>query len=87
MAPELLLLKPEEANMIRNNDHHTPSEARLIDALRRRGPQTIETLSSLSGLSWSQVFLAIDRLSRTGNVSLQRLPSCEYQVSAREAIA
>jgi predicted transcriptional regulator len=72
--------------MLGNNNHYhdSPSEARLIDALRRSGPQTIETLSSLSGLSWSQVFLAIDRLSRTGNVSLQRLSSCEYQVSANE---
>lgn len=70
--------------MIDNNCHQSPSESRLIHALQRRGPQTIETLSSLSGLSWSQVFLAIDRLSRTGNVSLQRLSSCEYQVSANE---
>ena len=64
-----------------------PSEARLIAALRRSGPQTFESLSSLSGLSWSQVFLAIDRLSRAGDVSIQRLPSCQYQVSVRDVAA
>jgi DNA-binding MarR family transcriptional regulator len=73
--------------MISNNCQQSPSEARLIDALRRSGPYTIEALSSVSGLSWSQVFLAIDRLSRTGNVSLQRLSSCEYQVSANDGVA
>lgn len=76
--------------MIEHN-HERPSEHssddRLLDALRRSGPQTIETLSSLSGLSWGQVFIAIDRLSRSGQVSLQRLHVCEYQVSLIQAAA
>jgi predicted transcriptional regulator len=59
------------------------SEDSLLEMLRRRGPQTMETLSLISGLSWNQVFSAIDRLSRQGSVSLQRRPPCEYQVSAR----
>jgi len=63
------------------------SDHQLLEALRRSGPQTIEALSSVSGLSWGQVFLAIDRLSRTGNVSLRRLPSCHYQVSLSGALA
>jgi hypothetical protein len=72
-----------------NHDSHlrSSSDDLLIDALRRGGPQTIEGLSSLSGLSWVQVFLAIDRLSRTGTVSLQRLPSRHYQVSVKEVAA
>jgi hypothetical protein len=75
--------------MIEKPDRHqeSPSEARLVAALRRSGPQTLEALSSLSGLSFSQVFLAIDRLSRRGSVSLQRLPSYQYQVSARDVTA
>ena len=56
----------------------------LLEALRN-GPQTIDTLSLLSGLSWSQVFNAIDRLSRSGHISLQRLPVCEYQVSLNQS--
>jgi DNA-binding GntR family transcriptional regulator len=72
-----------------NNDSLVSASADdlLIDALRRGGPQTIESLSSESGLSWGQVFLAIDRLSRTGAVSLRRLPSKQYQVSAKEVAA
>ena len=60
------------------------SDDRVMDTLRRTGPQTIESLASLSGLSWSQVFLAIDRLSRSGSVSLQRRASRQYQVSIKE---
>ena len=69
-----------------NNDSRLSASADdlLIHALRQGGPQTIETLSSLSGLSWGQVFLAIDRLCRIGHVRLRRLPSRQYQVSARE---
>jgi DNA-binding MarR family transcriptional regulator len=79
-------LTAEEGKMIGNTEdirHESPSEARLVTALRRSGPQTIEALSSISGLSWSQVFLAVDRLSRAGEVALQRLPSSHYQVSVK----
>lgn len=54
---------------------------RLIEVLRQEGPQTIEALSTRAGISWTQVFLAIDRLSRSGGVSLRRLGGSRYQVS------
>jgi hypothetical protein len=85
MASELLLSDAERFHMSNpSHDHAVSPDHRLLDALRRGGPQTIEGLSSLSGLSWGQVFLAIDRLSRTGNVCLRRLPSRHYQVSVKE---
>ena len=53
----------------------------LLEALRGMQPQTIESLCSLlPGLTWSQVFLAIDRLNRSGAVTLQPIRRCEYQV-------
>jgi DNA-binding MarR family transcriptional regulator len=66
-------------------ERSTGSEGLLIQALHRRGPQTIEALSSTSGLSWSQVFMAIDRLSRSGMVALRRSGRGEYQVSVNGA--
>ncbi len=60
----------------------------LLDALRGMQPQTIESLCSLlPGMTWSQVFLAVDRLSRVGAVSLQPIRRCEYQVSLNKTAA
>jgi len=60
----------------------------LLEALRGMQPQTIESLCTLlPGMTWSQVFLAVDRLSRAGAVSLQPTQRCEYQVSLRRAVA
>jgi len=60
----------------------------LHEALRGMQPQTIESLCALlPGMTWSQVFLAVDRLSRAGAVSLQPSQRCEYQVSLRRAVA
>jgi hypothetical protein len=55
--------------------------------LRGRGPQTIEMLASLPGLSWPQVFMAVDRLSRSGAVSLRPAGRAEYQVSINRTAA
>lgn len=68
--------------------HCTSTEERVLEALRARGPQTLEALAySLSDASWSQVFLAIDRLSRAGMISLQPVRRCEYRVSLKRAAA
>ena len=57
-------------------------EQRLLDALKMKGAQTIEQLASLQPtVSWAQVFLAIDRLSRSGVVFLRRDSGCRYCVS------
>jgi hypothetical protein len=62
--------------------HCTSTEERVLEALRARGPQTLEALAYfLTDASWSQVFLAIDRLSRVGMISLQPVRRCEYRVS------
>ncbi|MFM8552545.1 MAG: hypothetical protein ACKOCD_09635 [Nitrospiraceae bacterium] len=57
-------------------------EQRLLTTLRVQGEQTMEQLASvLPTVSWSQVFLAVDRLSRSGLVSLRRDGGCRYSVS------
>jgi len=56
------------------------TDEKLIAALKRRGPLTIEELSSESGMSWARMFFAVDRLSRAGAVSLRRIGP-EYQVA------
>lgn len=66
----------------------SPVEERLLDELKMRGVQTIEQLaSSLPTVSWAQVFLAVDRLSRSGSVSLKRAGGCRYSVSLTRAQA
>ena len=48
---------------------HTPVTDRILGAVQRTHGCDLDTLtSSLSDLSWSQVFLEVDRLSRQGQV-------------------
>jgi len=54
----------------------------MLLLLRRKGAQTIEGLTMLTGIGWGQVFLSVDRLSRTGKVSLTPVYPSEYRVSA-----
>ena len=60
------------------------TDEKLIAALKKRGPLTIEELSSESGMSWAQMFSAVDRLSRAGAVSLRRIGPA-YQVAYNQA--
>ena len=63
-----------------------PSSSSSVDRtvlllLRRKGAQTIEDLTMLTGIGWGQIFLSVDRLSRTGKVSLTPVYPSEYRVS------
>ncbi len=60
----------------------------LLEAMRGMQPQTIESLcTSLPDMSRAQAFLAIDRLSRSGAISLKRTAGRDYQVSLNTAVA
>lgn len=60
----------------------------LRSALQASGPTTMDRLVTLLPcVSWSQVFLAVDRLSRSGTVSLQRTKSGDYRISLNEMAA
>ena len=50
---------------------HTPVTDRILGAVQRTQGCDLDTLTnSLSDLSWSQVFLEVDRLSRQGQVQV-----------------
>ena len=68
-----------------------PPSAQTVDRkvlllLKRNGAQTIEGLTKLTGIGWGQVFLSVDRLSRTGKVSLTPIFPSEYRVSVERAV-
>lgn len=56
-------------------------EERLIEVLREKGPQTLESLCALPDVSWAQVLLAVDHLSRSCTVVLEQIRPCDYQLS------
>ena len=67
-----------------------PSNSQSVDRkvlllLRRKGAQTIEGLTMLTGIGWGQVFLSVDRMSRTGKVSLKAVYPSKYRMSVGRA--
>lgn len=69
-----MIVTPEAVTM-------SPTEQRLLDALRTSGPFMLDTISMLFDMSWAQAFLVIDRLSRSRHVMLHRTASRDYLVS------
>jgi hypothetical protein len=68
-----------------------PSNSQSVDRkmlllLRRNGAQTIEGLTTLTGMRWGQVYSSVDRLSRTGKVSLTPVYPSEYRVLVDRAV-
>ena len=61
-------------------------DRKLLLLLKRKGTQTIEGITGLTGVCWEQVFFSVDRLSRTGKVSLTLVRPCEYRVSVAHPI-
>lgn len=65
---------------------NSQQELELLALLQEVGPQTLEELVRLSGWSASQVLLIVDHLSRSGEITLQRI-GVEYQVSLNRVVA
>jgi DNA-binding Lrp family transcriptional regulator len=61
------------------------TDEKIVAALKKNGPLTIEEMSSIPGMSWVRVFSAVDRLSRSGVVSLHRI-GLGYQVVYNKTI-
>ena len=59
----------------------TSTEILVIDILRQEGPLMFEALLERSGLEWPQMFSAVDDLTRSGKVWLQRGHGPEYCVA------
>ena len=52
--------------------------------LSQQGPCTLESLlDGLSDFSWSEIFSAVDQLSREGSLVLRRPARFGYEVSGR----
>ncbi|KXK05561.1 MAG: hypothetical protein NBKEAIPA_01561 [Nitrospirae bacterium] len=60
------------------------SHSRLLELLRERGPQTLDSLCAVPDLGWAQVLMAVDHLSRSQQVSLEMIAPREYRVSLME---
>ena len=78
------------AEQIGNRAVTQPSNSQSVDRkvlllLRRKGAQTIEDVTMLTGIGWGQVFLSVDRLSRTGKVSLTAVYPSEHCVLVSRA--
>ena len=56
-------------------------ERRILEILREQGPQMLDSLCELPELTWAQVLLAVDHLSRAREVSIELVGRNEYQVS------
>ena len=60
---------------------HTPVTDRILDQVQRTHGCDLDTLTrSLSDLSWGQVFLEVDRLSREGQVQVTLDPRGCYMI-------
>ena len=60
---------------------HTPIPDRILSQVQRTHGCDLDTLTkSLSDLSWGQVFLEVDRLSREGQVQVTRDTGGRYTI-------
>jgi hypothetical protein len=61
-----------------------PVEEAIVETLQRSGPCCLdEVVTDLPNFSWGEVFLAVDRMSRDGRVSLLQLGYSTYQITLR----
>jgi hypothetical protein len=62
---------------------HATAEERIIEILQSTGPCSLDDVVRFldSHLSWSNVFVAVDQMSRDGRVVLRRLGNSTYQIA------
>lgn len=61
-----------------------PIEEAVVETLQRSGPCYLDdVVTYLPNFSWGEVFLAVDRMSRDGRVSLLQLGCSTYQIILR----
>jgi len=60
----------------------TPVEEAILDQLRESGPCRLDDVVTYHpNLTWGEVFIAVDRMSRDGRLSLRQLGYSTYQIS------
>jgi hypothetical protein len=60
---------------------HHMVDRRMLGVIKKKGAQSMEGLSTLTRIGWSQVFMSVGRLSRVGKISLTPVRPCEYRIS------
>jgi hypothetical protein len=61
-----------------------PIEEAVVETLKKSGPCCLDdVVTYLPNFSWGEVFLAVDRMSRDGRVSLLQLGCSTYQITLR----
>jgi len=61
-----------------------PIEEAVVETLQSSGPCCLDdVVTYLPNFSWGEVFLAVDRMSRDGRVSLLQLGCSTYQIALR----
>ena len=59
-----------------------PLEEAIVEKLRNDGPCCFDdVVAGLPNVSWGQIFVAVDRMSRDGRVFLRQLGYSTYQIS------
>jgi hypothetical protein len=56
-------------------------DRKMLGVIKRNGAQSMDGLSTLTGIGWTQIFMSVDRLSRIGKLSLTPVRPCEYRIS------
>ncbi len=63
-------------------------EEAIIELLQRTGPCCLDdVVTYLPDLSWGEVFVAVDRMSRDGRLLLRQLGYSVYQIALRARLA
>ena len=65
-----------------------PLEEAIVEKLQKGGPCCLDdVVTSLPNSSWGEIFLAVDRMSRDGRLSLLQLGYSTYQIVLRSQFA
>jgi hypothetical protein len=68
----------------RRLDAMMPVEAAIIELLRSSGPCCLDdVVTYLPNLTWGEVFVAVNRMSRDGPLLLRQLGYSTYQIALR----
>jgi hypothetical protein len=67
---------------------NTSADELVLEMLQRTGPCYLDDLiTSLPHLSWGEVFVAVDRMSRNGRVLLRQLGYSTYEIALPSQLA
>jgi hypothetical protein len=62
----------------------SPLENAIVDKLQHSGPCSLDdVVTYLPNSSWGEVFLAVDRMSRDGRLSLLQVGYSTYQITLK----